>query len=227
MSRARTSSALAGARRSAKDVLRQAERGDADAAAVLVDALIYAGQSVAAESLAFALAGRAYSELGSDNRYPWGFERGAPLPRELQAENVTHALDLARRSLFVVRKRPCMPNRAGLVAHYERVHGPIQTPEDRRHFARLWGALQRACTVDRRDAFEAAMSVANDLLRGHGVEVLAMNTTRAGRRWGLYVNAGDTYNETLFWDAQHRRFIVTTWGDVVENWEYRWGRADE
>ena len=59
--------------------------------------------------------------------------------------------------------------------------------------------------------------MANDLLRGNGVEAIYVGPlTRA-----LYVNMDDTYDTTLAYNFDHNRFVVTTYGDLVEAIERR------
>tara|TARA_X000000950_G_scaffold211112_1_gene253901 strand:- start:1337 stop:2437 length:1101 start_codon:yes stop_codon:yes gene_type:complete len=72
---------------------------------------------------------------------------------------------------------------------------------------------------------------ANEILDGHGVEVIWINnggasdggpelSTRYGDEVGCeYVNTGDTYSATVLYDAQKQVLMVTTWGDWAEHWE--------
>jgi hypothetical protein len=54
---------------------------------------------------------------------------------------------------------------------------------------------------------------ADEMLFGHGEERLNGSYGRAGV-W--YVNLGDTYADTLMFDFEKRRFLVGSWGDLVE-----------
>jgi hypothetical protein len=67
---------------------------------------------------------------------------------------------------------------------------------------------------------EDAMKRADELLSGYGVESI-----RDERRWVshfwqdtalLYVNMGDTYDDTLCYDTYKKEFFVGSWGDFVE-----------
>lgn len=193
-----------------KDLLTRANRGEMDAADVLLD-VIHDEHPDLAEGLAHALA---------RSREPLAAYR---LP-------LIDALENIGRQLFPKRRGPCMPNRRDL----ERL---FDLPEDSNRFVYVWKALERACATDsahagrrggggapREQAIRNAMREANDVLDGFGVEVIELETRRAGRVWGFYVNMGDAYDRTLVWDARGARFHVTSWGDVVERWERRWGR---
>lgn len=177
--------ALALAQRTAKALLRQAEGGDRDAAAVLLDALVYARHPEVAESIAFALQGRAYCVLGANRQYRSGFQRGAPLPAELHADNLLWAIDQAKRALFPVRAAPCMPNDRALRELVMDVSATFTDIEDpRRLFHAVRRLLRTACTpassayraeakttsVPRMPVLaEHALTGVNELLRGAGV----------------------------------------------------------
>ena len=169
------------ARQSAKALLRAAEAGDRDAAVVLVDALIHAGHADAAESLSFALAGRAYSELGPDVTTigARGIKRGGRLPPQFHEDNLRWAIDLARRTLFPVRRLPCMPNEAALRAFAREAALTRFVGADARELLRslratLRGACARPAAFGRGSwalgrRIEAALDIANEIVRGDGV----------------------------------------------------------
>lgn len=69
-----------------------------------------------------------------------------------------------------------------------------------------------------------ALETANTLVEGFGVEAI-----RAANVWDryymdiacLYVNRGDTYDETLIYDVPRGIFLVQSYGDWVERAERR------
>ena len=219
---------MATARSTAKDVLRRAEAGEPGAAEVLVDALIYAGEPAAAESLVFALQGRAYSDLGADSRdYPYGFKRGAPLPLHLAVMNRVWALDLARRSLFPIRRPPCMPNRHDVRRLFLARHGVSveADPTVARMERDLWRRLTFAC---RTGDTTSALRFAVDVLRGDGVRWSTIMTRRGPRE--IEVGSVDTRDATdlsLHFDTEAARFRVTSFYDLIELYERRHGSPDD
>ena len=89
-------------------------------------------------------------------------------------------------------------------------------------FAQLWRTLADACRIDRMREIESAMEVADAILGGHGVELLReFDDERAGYEdpWGYYVNMGDTYATTLVWLSNGPRFVVASYGEIIEAWE--------
>jgi hypothetical protein len=63
------------------------------------------------------------------------------------------------------------------------------------------------------------MDLANELLDGHGIEAIRGEYHVDNYYFdtvALYVNMGDTYNATLFYETDTGRFKVTTMGDWVE-----------
>lgn len=54
---------------------------------------------------------------------------------------------------------------------------------------------------------------ADEALNGHGVEYL---TPSDGGNGVDYVNMGETYAPTLMFDYKTNRFVVSSWGDLVE-----------
>ena len=72
---------------------------------------------------------------------------------------------------------------------------------------------------------DKAIQSINNLLKGYGTEVL---TDGEWRRYWLdtafvYVNMGDTYAPTVIYDIDHNRWLVTSWGDIVEAQARRFG----
>jgi hypothetical protein len=68
------------------------------------------------------------------------------------------------------------------------------------------------------------LKAADKMLEGHGVEYIESLTDTSRNREGLsYVNMGDTYMTTLIYDHGKGRFLVTSWGDIVERDTKRFG----
>jgi hypothetical protein len=66
---------------------------------------------------------------------------------------------------------------------------------------------------------DRTMDLANELLDGHGIEAIRGEYHVDNYYFdtvALYVNMGDTYNATLFYETDTGRFKVTTMGDWVE-----------
>jgi hypothetical protein len=65
---------------------------------------------------------------------------------------------------------------------------------------------------------DRALDEINELLHGYGVESIRDN--EYDRYYGdiglLYVNMGDTYAPTIIYDTRQERFLVASWGDIVE-----------
>lgn len=59
---------------------------------------------------------------------------------------------------------------------------------------------------------ERAMCALNEIIGGHGVEVIHKN----GEMFCEYVNLGDTYEATIVRYFGSGDFYVRSWGDVVE-----------
>jgi len=55
----------------------------------------------------------------------------------------------------------------------------------------------------------------NELVKGFGVESIELD----GETIGYYVNRGDSYDETIIWDESNGEFIISSWGDFLEESE--------
>lgn len=198
-------------RQQARILLDAAERGDVDAAHVLLDVLPmlpddhHASVALSTEALAQALRGRTHP---AGDKLPDAASR---------ARNLRYVLARFRDWVFPPRRSPCMPNRAALRELFEAAQSKMGS---RSEFSKLWARLQNACDVTSRRNIDGAMGYANDVLDGHGVELLRVRTRRGGTGRALYINMGDTYNPTLVWNL---RFIVTTYADA----ERRFGQTEE
>ncbi len=69
---------------------------------------------------------------------------------------------------------------------------------------------------------DAKLSALNELFEMHGVEPIRVEG-RFDRYYGdvvaCYLNTGDTYAPTILLDYQHNRWLLTSWGDFVEQME--------
>ena len=70
------------------------------------------------------------------------------------------------------------------------------------------------------DRVDKALAEIDEIIDGHGVEAIrgAWVDNYYGDVVGLYVNTGDTYNNTVVYDTTEDRFDVTTMGDWVESY---------
>lgn len=78
--------------------------------------------------------------------------------------------------------------------------------------------------VSTNDSISNAMNEINKILDGYGVESIRVNDTHS-YYWQdiglLYVNFGDTYDQTILYDVDKNRFEALSWGDWVEYNEKR------
>lgn len=79
-------------------------------------------------------------------------------------------------------------------------------------------SIKKADLSDDYNDTDNALDEINKILHGYGVEAVHDN------QWGryylsiglLYVNMGDTYNQTVCYDTRKDRWFVCSWGDIVE-----------
>lgn len=94
-------------------------------------------------------------------------------------------------------------------------------PDEAREIKRLMDGAQGGRSV------EDAMLAIDKILGTYGTEAItAENSAHSGYFYdavALYVNTGDTYNPTILYDVNKRRFELTTWGDWVENNDRKYG----
>lgn len=184
------------AMRQVRSLLRAASAGDRDSAAVLVDALAYAGRQDLADPLALAVAGK----------------QGTV--REVVG-NIQYALR---------RRAPCMPGRRAFLRLMEEVHGAPLDRNLNRVAARVWAAMRKACGTtygyggQRWNEILVALDAANDGLRGHGIEAIPGGTRYEGMS---YVNMGDSYITTLAYDWAKDRFVIADYETLVLDIERR------
>jgi hypothetical protein len=64
----------------------------------------------------------------------------------------------------------------------------------------------------------SVLTAADKMMDGFGVEYIASAHDTMRTPDGLeFVNMGDTYNETLVYDHGKGKYVVTSWGDIVES----------
>jgi hypothetical protein len=71
-----------------------------------------------------------------------------------------------------------------------------------------------------------AMEAINGILDGHGVEAVRGDYHVDRYHYDIvatYVNMGDTYNGTVLYETETGKFIVTAWGDWVEQKSKKYG----
>ena len=212
--------------RQARPLFRAASSGDLVSAEVLVDLIEQAGGTrELAENLFLALRGRATRRITDARGYVL-FERGDALPLALDVRrtHLENALYDIRARLFSHRS-PCMPSRRDFLRLIE---SNVEVGTAAIIARPIWRAMKKACANEFEASAEDALQLTDDLLHGHGVERVALRTQRGPHVLTFdYVNFGDTYVATLLYDYNAHRFRVTSWGDLVETWERRWGQADE
>ena len=63
----------------------------------------------------------------------------------------------------------------------------------------------------------ATMERADELIGGYGVYYIRHQLDGCGVVYGIeYVNMGETYQATLCYDHRNDRFVVCSWGAIVE-----------
>ena len=71
----------------------------------------------------------------------------------------------------------------------------------------------------------------NDLVNGYGVESIKTDDGGVRGYWldviGAYVNMGDAYAPTVVFDARTNEWLITSWGDVMEDYENNKEPEDE
>ena len=72
---------------------------------------------------------------------------------------------------------------------------------------------------------EMVMEAINEILGGYGVEQIT--DSQWDNYWCdgglLYVNLGGTYTETICYDTRKNKWIVSSWGNIIERNEKRFG----
>jgi predicted transcriptional regulator len=60
------------------------------------------------------------------------------------------------------------------------------------------------------------LSAANEYLKGYGLEVISRDSSNLNVIIE-YVNMGDTYKTTFYYNHESGRFYIGSWGDYVES----------
>jgi len=75
---------------------------------------------------------------------------------------------------------------------------------------------------DGREAPSQTLLGIDTLISGHGIEYLASKQDTLHTALGVhYVNMGETYAPTVYFDYRAERFHVGSWGDLVEAQSHR------
>lgn len=101
-----------------------------------------------------------------------------------------------------------------LKAFPEMAHGKAKELADK---------LAAAVNSDENDAIDEVMEFANEAINGNGVEAIQGDGAFIDKFWRdtvlVYVNMGDTYDQTILYDTESSEFSVGSWGDFMEEWE--------
>ena len=75
---------------------------------------------------------------------------------------------------------------------------------------------------------EMKMEALNEILEGYGVEAIEMEGYYVNKYHfnivATYVNMGDTYICTILYDTENEKYLLTSCGDFVEEWERKYGK---
>jgi hypothetical protein len=71
---------------------------------------------------------------------------------------------------------------------------------------------------------DTAMEIMDRALETSGIEYIPSNEDTSYSAYGLeYLNTGDTYTATVIYDRGEGKWMITSWGDVVESDDERFG----
>lgn len=76
------------------------------------------------------------------------------------------------------------------------------------------GPWRTGSIVDTKD-WHLIIQAANSIMEMHGIEPLVVND----KLIASYVNTGETYAPTVLYDHANERFLVTSWGQFLEDWQ--------
>lgn len=86
------------------------------------------------------------------------------------------------------------------------------------------GRVRYALDTCREYGYLRALEIVNTALCGHGVEYIRSRQDTSREALGVsYVNMGDPYAATVYFDHHSGRFCVGSWADLVEAQCYRFG----
>lgn len=102
----------------------------------------------------------------------------------------------------------------------EEIAADLIPPDEARQFA---NELKMSAHNDRE--VSEMLKRANSLLGGHGIEVIRSHD-HDDRYWGravaLYVNMGDQYHPTLWYDVYNQEFLIEDWSTYMRFLEGRY-----
>lgn len=81
------------------------------------------------------------------------------------------------------------------------------------HFSSVREWRDRCCREPKE--YELKLEALNEALDGSGVEGLVED----GKLIASYVNNGDTYSPTILYDHENQEFLITSWGEFLEEWQ--------
>ena len=75
------------------------------------------------------------------------------------------------------------------------------------------------------DDIEEIMKLINEEIGGYGVECITDEDAWVSHYWmyiiALYVNIGNTYDETIVYSTEDNELTNESWGDWYEDWEFK------
>lgn len=85
--------------------------------------------------------------------------------------------------------------------------------------------------VDKPEDVDGALEEVSEILGGFGVEAIQPEGAWVDSYWReailYYVNMGDTYRPTIAYDTDRGEFLITSWGDFLEDWERKQAEDEE
>lgn len=142
---------------------------------------------------------------------------GAPMPTQF----VTNPRRPAAKKSAAAKKRPARRKNPSFKSPHA---GPSVKRMVEFLGIRKAGAEMLKAKMNDGDSAGSILKAADHLLYGNGVEYIESLTDTMRIREGLsYVNMGDTYDTTLIYDHGKGRFVVSSWGDIVERDAKRFG----
>lgn len=116
---------------------------------------------------------------------------------------------------------------------------PRPTPKNLREVAGIKAGASKAARIlreaeasPRPEDVEKALDEVEEIMREDGatfgtepIRGESFEHPYFGDAVAIYINTGDTYNGTVVYDVARDKFYATTWGDWVEDYERRTGKA--
>jgi len=106
------------------------------------------------------------------------------------------------------------------MAHGKRIKKLIESLKiDKEDAQRIDYLLTQMIKVDDWERFDAMFDDVNTIMNGNGIETLNAKK-EIDSYWKntayLYVNMGDTYDQTIIYNIATNRFVICSWGSIVE-----------